>query len=81
MEPVQCRMARSALGWSASDLAEAASLSAKTVMRFENHGIAGVSAGMALQQALDAEGAKFGRTHLRVSVRFREPDWNRVSHH
>jgi transcriptional regulator with XRE-family HTH domain len=33
--PVQCKMARVALGWSVKDLAEAAQVSTNTVVRFE----------------------------------------------
>lgn len=35
LEPVQCRMARAALGWSLVDLATAAAVDRKTVLRFE----------------------------------------------
>lgn len=35
MEPIQCRMARTALGWGVRDLAEAANVAPATVSRFE----------------------------------------------
>jgi transcriptional regulator with XRE-family HTH domain len=35
IEPVQCRMARSALGWSVQELAEKAQIGRATVTRFE----------------------------------------------
>ena len=36
MTPAQCRAARVVLGWSQSDLADAANLNAKTVQNFES---------------------------------------------
>jgi len=33
--PVQCRMARAALGWGVLDLAKAAAVSSQTIVRFE----------------------------------------------
>ena len=38
LEPVQCRMARAALKWSAEDLAHASGVSASTIRRFERNG-------------------------------------------
>ena len=38
LEPVQCRMARAALKWSAEDLAHASGVSASTIRRFERSG-------------------------------------------
>ena len=35
MKPIQCRMARSALGWSTQDLAREADVGVNTVSRFE----------------------------------------------
>ena len=35
MEPIQCKMARTALGWGVRDLAKAANVAPATVTRFE----------------------------------------------
>ena len=35
LHPLQCRMARAALGWSLDDLATAAGVERKTILRFE----------------------------------------------
>lgn len=35
MKPIQCRMARAALGWSTQELAQAAGVGGNTVNRFE----------------------------------------------
>lgn len=59
MTPVQSRMARAGLNWSASELAQAAGVSSKAVMRFENHGIAGPAIRIALTRSLEAKGVRF----------------------
>ena len=58
--PVQCRMARAALGWGIRDLAARANISATTVTRFEN----GLSEPnkltlLAMQRALEDGGVEF----------------------
>lgn len=59
MTPIQCKMARAALGWGVRDLAKAAEVAPATVTRFEN------GSGMqsrtidAMQAALEAGGIVF----------------------
>lgn len=60
MTPVQCREARSLLGWSKTTLAQAAVVSFSTIHRFEDKGI--ISSGALLvdiQRALEAAGVEF----------------------
>ena len=68
MTPVQSRMARAGLNWSAGDLAEAAGVSRKAVMRFENHGIGGPAVRVALTRALEAAGARLIHHRSRIGV-------------
>lgn len=58
--PVQCKMARTAVGWSTRELAERASVGATTVNRFEVDARAPIKATlMAIQRALENEGVEF----------------------
>ena len=52
-------MARAGLNWSAGDLALAAGVSRKAIMRFENHGVGGPAVRIALTRCLEAEGVRF----------------------
>jgi transcriptional regulator with XRE-family HTH domain len=54
--PVQCWLAREALGWSASHLAHVAGLSPPTVRRFERGGEVRQSLIEAIQSALEEAG-------------------------
>jgi transcriptional regulator with XRE-family HTH domain len=57
--PVQCRMARAALGWGVRDLASAAKVSADTVARFERGEELKERTVEALQGVLEAAGIEF----------------------
>lgn len=60
IEPIQSRMARAALGWSAAELASRAGIGAATVNRFEAGQVKpiGVTLG-AIQRALEEGGVLF----------------------
>lgn len=55
----QCRMARAALDWSQADLAKAASVSARSVIRYEAGEGLLPSRVQALQRALEQHGVVF----------------------
>ena len=55
----QCRMARAALDWSQRDLASAAGVSARTVIRYEAGGAILPARVEALRQALELAGVVF----------------------
>ena len=57
--PVQCRMARAALGWGVRELAAAAKVSTDTVARFERGDELKERTIDALQRALEAAGIEF----------------------
>ena len=57
--PVQCRMARAALGWGVRELAAAAKVSTDTVARFERGEELKERTIDALQRALEAAGIEF----------------------
>jgi transcriptional regulator with XRE-family HTH domain len=57
--PVQCWLAREALGWSASHLARAAQVSRKTVVRFESGEPLKASTVEAIQRTLETAGITF----------------------
>src|ERR1035438_3227545 len=57
--PVQCRMARAALGWGVRELAAAAKVSIDTVARFERGDELKERTIEALQRALEAAGVEF----------------------
>jgi transcriptional regulator with XRE-family HTH domain len=57
--PVQCFLARTALGWSVTDFARAAGVSKKTVQRFENGDALKASTVEAIQRALERAGVIF----------------------
>ena len=57
--PVQCRMARAALGWGVRDLAAAAKVSIDTVARFERGEELKKRTIEAIQRALEAGGIEF----------------------
>jgi transcriptional regulator with XRE-family HTH domain len=59
---VQVRMARAALGWSVSDLADHSGVSVSTIKRLENdtlHSSRTVANTRAIQQALESAGIEF----------------------
>jgi ribosome-binding protein aMBF1 (putative translation factor) len=57
--PVQCRMARAALGWGVRELATAAKVSVDTVARFERGDELKDRTVEALQRALEIGGVEF----------------------
>ena len=57
--PVQCRMARAALGWGVRELAAAAKVSTDTVARFERGDELKERTIDALQRALESAGVEF----------------------
>ncbi len=59
MLPVQCRMARAALGWGVRELANAAKVSADTVARFERGDELKERTVDAIHRALEAQGIDF----------------------
>ena len=59
MTPVQCRMARAALGWSTLDLARGASIGGNTVNRFEAGQDARLSSVEKMRRALEEGGVQF----------------------
>lgn len=60
LKPVQCRMARAALGWGVRQLADAAGVSANTINRFETGKTDGYAATLsAIQLALEDAGIVF----------------------
>ncbi len=56
MTPTQCRMARSAIKWSTSDLSKKARVTTTTVNRFENGKDAYTSTAIKLKKALESSG-------------------------
>ncbi len=68
--PVQCKMARVAVGWGVRDLAAKARVSPSTVTRFENELATPIPLTVeAMQRALEAAGVEFRPDG---SVRLRE---------
>jgi transcriptional regulator with XRE-family HTH domain len=59
ISPLQCRMARAALGWGIRDLAAAAKVSLDTVARFERGDDLKERTVDALQHALETAGVEF----------------------
>lgn len=60
LQPVQCRMARAALGWSLNELAAAAGVNRKTVLRFEQGESTPRGANAeAIRRAFEAAGVRF----------------------
>jgi transcriptional regulator with XRE-family HTH domain len=57
--PIQCRMARTALGWSNAELARRAGVGVNTLSRFEQGADARQSSVNALRAALEAGGLIF----------------------
>ena len=72
MLPVQCRMARAALGLSARKLAEAARVAPQTIVRFERGEKLRPRTVTSVRKVLEAAGVEFTDGHkpgVRVSVR------------
>ncbi len=59
MTPVQCKMARAALGWGVRDLAEEADVAVSTVSRFEAEQNINLSSMTAMKEALENGGVQF----------------------
>lgn len=73
MLPIQCRMARAALEWTADDLGTAAAVHPRTVRRFEQNGVGKPSTIAQLRKALVAGGVAFAANDDVVSVSIRPP--------
>lgn len=70
--PVQSKMARAALGWSAADLAKHAQVGVATVNRFEAGQGSPIPATIAaMQRAMEAEGIEFRGTDGKECVCYR----------
>lgn len=59
MQPVQCKMARVAVGWGVRDLARAAEVSTDTIARLERGEVLKASTLAAIRLALEAAGVEF----------------------
>ncbi|MEO1240722.1 MAG: helix-turn-helix transcriptional regulator [Pseudomonadota bacterium] len=59
MTPIQCKMARAALGWGVRDLAEEADVAVSTVSRFEAEQNINLSTMTAMKEALENGGFQF----------------------
>lgn len=59
MTPLQCRLGRTAIGWSAQQLATAASVAVNTVTKFERGSDARVSTVNAMRAVLEKSGVEF----------------------
>ena len=59
MTPIQCKMARAALGWGIRDLADAADIATSTVSRFEAEQNINLSSLNAMKEALEKAGVQF----------------------
>lgn len=75
MLPVQCKMARAALGLAIADLAKMAGMSTNTVVRFETGKELKQSTVEELQIVLERAGIEFlNAGEAGVGVRFAKPD-------
>lgn len=59
MKPIQCKMARTALGWGTRDLARNAGVSPDTIARLERGENLRASTISAVQSAIEAAGIEF----------------------
>ena len=59
MKPIQCRMARAALGWSTQELAKKAEVGVNTVNRFEMGQDARISSVEKMQSTMELAGVIF----------------------
>lgn len=59
MNPVQCRMARAALGWGVLDLSKEARISTQTIVRFERGEALKQSTVDLIRSALETAGIEF----------------------
>ncbi|MDC7260281.1 MULTISPECIES: helix-turn-helix transcriptional regulator [Shinella] len=74
MKPIQCRLARTALGWGVVDLAKAAGVSTQTVVRLERGEELRETTLARIQAVLEDAGIEFiPADGGGVGVRFRNP--------
>lgn len=59
MTPVQCKMARAAIGLSVRQLGEISGISYTTVTRYENSGKANITTINKMKEALESKGVEF----------------------
>ena len=69
MTPMQCRMARAGLEWSARQLASRAGIGVNTVARFEQGNEVLHGTVRKLRTVLESEGVTFGQDGTTVTVR------------
>ncbi|NHT77631.1 helix-turn-helix domain-containing protein [Rhizobiaceae bacterium CRRU44] len=74
MKSIQCKMARTALGWGVVDLAKAASVSTQTVVRLERGDDLRQTTLARIREALEQAGIEFiPENGGGVGVRFKDP--------
>lgn len=74
MKPVQCRLARTALGWGVVDLAKAAAVSTQTIVRLERGEELRETTLAKIQEVLEEAGIEFiPENGGGVGVRFKKP--------
>jgi transcriptional regulator with XRE-family HTH domain len=74
MNGIQCRLARTALGWSLADLSKAATVSTNTIKRLESDEELRPSTLARIRNALETAGIEFiPENGGGVGVRFRQP--------
>lgn len=74
MKPVQCRLARTALGWGVVDLAKAAAVSTQTIVRLERGEELRETTLAKIQEVLEDAGIEFiPENGGGVGVRFKKP--------
>lgn len=74
MKPIQCKLARVALGWGVVELAKAASVSTQTIVRLERGEELRETTLGRIQQVLEEAGIEFiPENGGGVGVRFRNP--------
>lgn len=71
--PIQCKMARAALGWSSFDAAKAAGVSAKTISRFENDEYSTPRLVHQIQRTFEEADIRFTVNGRRLGVTFLTP--------
>jgi len=74
MTPAQCRAARGLLGWTAADLARAASVSVFTIRNFEEErSVPDPAIVRSMRRAFDGAGIRFDDAAEGVGVSLRDP--------
>ena len=66
---IQVKMARTALGWSNSDLSRSANVAPNTISRFEQGKGVQASTVLAIQRALEDAGVRFTEDHESIGLK------------